>query len=98
MEHRVLSGDRPPRDEGKRLAFQGQTSLSARVDDDSKHHDPIAPNILDRDFTATKPNGKWVADITYVATDEGWLHLAVVEDLFSRMIVGWAVNDDLMTS
>lgn len=64
----------------------------------SKHNDPIAPNILDRDFTATKPNKKWVTDITYVATDEGWLYLAAVEDLFSRRIVGWAASDTLMTS
>ena len=49
------------------------------------------PDLLEREFSATAPNQKWVADITYIATDEGWVYLAVVEDLFSRMIVGWAM-------
>src|SRR6266567_2409319 len=50
----------------------------------------FAPNLLDRDFTATRPNTKWVTDSTAVPTAEGWLYLAVVLDLFSRMVVGWA--------
>lgn len=57
----------------------------------------FAPNVLDRKFTATMPNEKWVADVTYIATEEGWLYLAVVMDLFSRRIIGWAmaaVQDD----
>ena len=55
--------------------------------------DPTAviPDLLQRDFSATAPNQKWVADITYVATREGWLYLALVVDLFSRMVVGWAM-------
>ncbi len=52
----------------------------------------MAPNLLDRDFTATAPNQKWTVDITYIPTLEGWLHLAVVLDLFSRRIVGWAMS------
>lgn len=68
------------------------------VTTDSDHPDPIAPNRLDRDFTATAPNEKWVADITFVPTDEGWAYLAAVMDLFSRRIVGWAVSDSLETS
>ena len=59
----------------------------------SKHDLPIAPNRLARDFTATAPNQKWVGDVTYIATQEGWLYLAVWMDLFSRMIVGWAMSD-----
>ena len=51
----------------------------------------FAPNLLARDFTATRPNTKWVTDITAVPTAEGWLYLAVVLDLFSRMVVGWAM-------
>jgi putative transposase len=52
----------------------------------------IAPNLLDREFKATRPNEKWVADFTYIATGEGWLYLAVVLDLFSRRIVGWSMQ------
>ncbi|MBN2394632.1 MAG: IS3 family transposase [Anaerolineae bacterium] len=52
-----------------------------------------APNLLERDFTADRPNHKWVSDITYIRTAEGWLYLAAVLDLFSRRIVGWAMSD-----
>ena len=62
---------------------------------DSRHDQPIAPNVIERDFTATAPNQKWLADITYVDTDEGWLYLAAVLDCFSRKIVGWAAADHL---
>jgi transposase InsO family protein len=62
---------------------------------DSRHDLPIAPNLLDRNFTAAAPNRIWLADITYVETDQGWLYLAVVMDLFSRKIVGWAMADHL---
>lgn len=65
------------------------------VTTDSKHDRPIADNLLQRDFTATAPNQKWVADITYIPTRVGWLYLAVVLDVFSRMVVGWAVADHL---
>ena len=58
---------------------------------DSRHDFPIAPNLLDRNFTATAPNRIWLADITYVETDQGWLYLATVMDLYSRRIVGWAM-------
>ena len=51
---------------------------------DSRHDFPIAPNLLDRDFTAAKPNQIWLADITYIETDQGWLYLAAVMDLYSR--------------
>lgn len=54
-----------------------------------------APNLLDRQFTAEAPNRKWTADITYVPTDQGWAYLAVILDLFSRRIVGWAMADHL---
>jgi transposase InsO family protein len=59
---------------------------------DSNHPHPIAPNRLDRDFTAEAPNQKWVGDITCIWTDEGWLFLAVIIDLFSRKIVGWNMS------
>ena len=60
---------------------------------DSNHSAPIADNILNRDFSAERPNKKWVADITYIATAEGWLYLAAVMDLFSRRIVGWSMSE-----
>jgi len=62
---------------------------------DSNHDRPVAANGLDRQFEAEKPNQKWVADITYIPTREGWLYLAVVEDLYSRMVVGWSMADHL---
>lgn len=60
---------------------------------DSEHSWPIATNIIDQDFTARTPNQKWGVDISYVWTREGWLYLAVVIDLISRRVIGWAVGD-----
>ncbi|MCC7081594.1 MAG: IS3 family transposase [Burkholderiales bacterium] len=65
------------------------------VTTDSRHAHPIAPNVVDRDFATTLPNRKWLADLTYVRTDEGWLYLALVLDLFSRKLVGWAMSDSM---
>jgi putative transposase len=59
---------------------------------DSRHGRPVADNVLARGFTPAGPNAAWSADITYIPTADGWLYLAVVEDLFSRMIVGWAMD------
>ena len=60
---------------------------------DSDHDGPVAPNVLDQDFTAQGPDEKWGVDISYVWTAEGWLYLAIVLDLFSRRIVGWEMSD-----
>jgi transposase InsO family protein len=65
---------------------------------DSRHGLPIAPNVLDRKFIAAAPNQAWVGDLTYIATDEGWLFLAVVIDLFSRKVVGWSMRPDMQRS
>jgi putative transposase len=62
---------------------------------DSRHDFPIAPNLLERNFTADALNRIWLADITYVETDQGWLYLATIMDLYSRKIVGWAMADHL---
>jgi len=62
---------------------------------DSLHAFPVAPNLLDQDFSAERPGEKWGADISYVWTREGWLYLAVVMDLYARRVVGWAVSDRL---
>jgi putative transposase len=62
---------------------------------DSRHSLPTAPNLLNRNFTAAAPNQVWVGDVTYIATEEGWLFLAVVMDLFSRRIVGWSLGEQI---
>ena len=64
-----------------------------KVTTDSNHKFNIAPNLLNRNFHAEKPNQKWVVDISYIWTQEGWLYLAVVLDLYSRRVIGWAVSN-----
>jgi putative transposase len=64
-----------------------------KVTTDSNHRFNIAPNLLDQDFSATGPNQKWAGDISYIWTNEGWLYLAVVIDLYSRRVIGWAVSN-----
>jgi transposase InsO family protein len=66
-----------------------------KVTTDSNHDLPISPNVLNREFTVAKPDKVWVGDITYIATDEGWLFLAVVIDLFSRQVVGWSLRENM---
>ena len=61
----------------------------------SKHAYPVAPNVLGRDFATTAPNQKWLADLTYIPTDEGWLYLALVLDLYARKLVGWAMSETM---
>jgi putative transposase len=68
-----------------------------RVTTDSNHAHPIAPNVLNRNFATTAPDLAWVGDITYIWTREGWLYLAVLIDLFSRRVVGWAMSDQITT-
>ena len=66
-----------------------------KVTTDSKHDLPIAANLLNQAFAVSEPDKVWVGDITYIATDEGWLFLAVVIDLFSRQVVGWSLRQDM---
>jgi len=63
----------------------------------SKHNLPVADNILNQNFKADKPKGKWVSDITYIPTKEGWLYLAGVMDLYGRGLVGWAMDSRMKT-
>jgi transposase InsO family protein len=77
---------------------QGLVPKAARkfkVTTDSNHTLPVAPNLLERDFTATAPNQKWATDITYLWTSEGWLYLAVIIDLFSRAVIGWSMSPNM---
>ena len=62
---------------------------------DSRHDLPVAPNLLDRNFAAERPDAVWLADLSYLPTDEGWLYLAVIEDLATREVVGWSMADHL---
>jgi len=68
-----------------------------RVTTLSDHEETVAPNRLERDFTADSPNRVWVGDITYLKTRTGWAYLAVLIDLFSRKVVGWAVDSHMRT-
>ena len=62
---------------------------------DSNHEFPVADNVLNREFTATRPNQVWLADMSYVPTGEGFLYLSIVEDLFSRRVVGWSMTESM---
>ena len=70
-----------------------KTQRKFRVTTDSNHKQPVAPNLLNREFNQTRPNQAWACDITYIWTAEGWLYLATVMDLFSRNIVGWSMAE-----
>jgi len=72
--------------------IQAKRKRKFRATTDSKHNFPVSGNILDRKFDIESPNKAWTADITYIPTKEGWLYLAAVMDLYSRRIVGWAVD------
>jgi len=72
-----------------------RTKRKFKATTDSKHNLTIAPNLLDRQFKVDKPNHYYVGDITYIATNEGWLYLATVIDLYSRKIVGWSMADNM---
>lgn len=98
------------RDQGKRVGrkrvarLMRELGISATipkrfvVTTDSNHDLPIADNLLQQQFNADGPNAKWVTDITYIPTDEGWLYVSSIEDLFSRRIVGWAMDARMETS
>jgi putative transposase len=79
----------------RRAGLAARRRRAFRVTTQSRHPWPVAPNRLARQFTAPAPNRVWVSDITYLATVEGWLYVAVVLDLFSRRVVGWATSERL---
>ena len=70
-----------------------KTRRKFKVTTDSKHNKPIHDNILARNFAPAEPNQSWVSDLTYIHTNEGWLYLAVIIDLYSRKVIGWAMSD-----
>ncbi len=73
----------------RELGLQGVMPRKFRVTTDSDHEHPIAKNVLDRDFEAQRPNQKWVTDITYIRTQQGWAYLSVIKDLFDSFIVAY---------
>lgn len=77
----------------KKLGLRCRQKRKFKATTDSKHALPVAPNLLERQFTVEAPNRAWVTDITYIATDEGWLYLAGVKDLFSGEVVGYAMSE-----
>jgi transposase InsO family protein len=86
----------------KQHGLRVKTTKRFRVTTNSDHKRPVAPNLVQRNFTAEAPDRLWTGDITYIWTAEGWLYLAVVLDVFSRRIVGWSMNkrmtDDLVVT
>ena len=79
----------------RKNAIYAKTKKKFKVTTNSRHNRPVADNLLNQNFTVTEPNKVWVSDITYIWTDEGWSYLAIVLDLYSRRVVGWAVKERL---
>jgi putative transposase len=73
--------------------WRAKAARKYKATTNSKHTLPVAPNLLEQDFSAGRSNQKWVSDITYIWTDEGWLYLAVVLELYSRRVIGWAIAE-----
>lgn len=73
--------------------WRARAAKKFKATTNSNHHLPVAPNLLQQNFSAYQSNEKWVSDITYIWTEEGWLYLAVVMDLYSRKVVGWALSE-----
>ncbi len=77
----------------QRQGLRAKAARKFKATTNSRHSLPVAPNLLQQDFTTTAPNQKWVGDITYLWTAQGWLYLAVVIDLYSRRVIGWAMSE-----
>lgn len=73
--------------------WRAKAAKKFKATTNSNHSLPVAPNLLNQNFNATKPNQKWVSDITYIWTDEGWLYLSCVMDLYSRKLIGWSLSE-----
>jgi putative transposase len=82
----------------KKHELRAKARRKFKVTTDSKHNKKIYENLLQRELNATAPNQRWVSDITYIQTAEGWLYLAVMMDLYSRRIVGWSMSNRLQES
>jgi putative transposase len=78
--------------------WRAKAAKKYKATTNSNHSLPVAPNLLEQNFEANSPNQKWVSDITYIWTDEGWLYLAVVLELYSRRVIGWAIAERMTAS
>jgi len=92
-DHKIPCCDETVRSVMAALGLHGKHKKRFVRTTDSNHDKPVAANLLRRDFTAAGPDQKWLADITYIATREGWLYLATVLDVFSRRVVGWSMSE-----
>jgi transposase InsO family protein len=97
LQHGVQVGHERVRNSLKRQGLSPVYKRPYRVTTESSHKKPVAPNVLNRRFDGWQVNQAWVADITYIATGEGWLYLACVMDLASRRIIGWSMNERMTT-
>lgn len=77
----------------RRHGWRAKAAKKYKATTNSNHSLPVAPNLLAQNFEATAPDQKWVSDITYIWTEEGWLYLAVVLELYSRRVIGWAIAE-----
>ena len=82
----------------KMASLHCKTKRRFKVTTDSKHNNPVAPNLLQRHFNVSKPDQYWVGDITYIPTSKGWLYLATVIDLYSRRVVGWSMSNRMQAN
>ena len=92
-DHGVMTTPYRVRKLRKKLGIRCKQKRKFRVTTDSKHNLPVAPNVLKREFTVNAPNKAWVSDITYIHTDEGWLYLAGLKDLFNGELIGYAMSE-----
>lgn len=93
LSRRLGRGRRPVAESLRRQGLRAKAAKKFKATTNSNHALPVAENLLKQDFTAQRPKQVWVGDITCIGTDEGWLYLAVVLDLFSRRVVGWSMSE-----
>jgi len=79
----------------REMGLRSKVGKKYKATTNSNHNLPVAENLLNREFASSAPNEKWVSDITYVPTDEGWLYLAGILDLHDKVLVGWAMDDNM---
>jgi len=97
LSRKLSRGRRQVAESLRRQGLRAKAARRYKATTNSRHNLPVAENLLNQNFRTERPNQAWVSDITYIQTDEGWMYLAVVLDLYSRKVVGWAM-DSRMTA
>lgn len=97
LEHGIVCGHNRVAKIMWNKGIRARIKRKYKVTTDSNHTYPVAPNLVNRQFTVTAPNKIWVSDITYIWTNEGWLYLCIVLDLFARKVVGWSMSQNIDT-